>query len=58
VAFRLEPLSKTMGYSVILNREMAKWASGGFQFHDLGETLVKGRSHPVPIAGLEIDSQA
>ncbi len=54
VAFRLEPLTKARGYSVIVSGDFAAWASSEYQFHALGQTEVKGRKQPVPILGLEL----
>lgn len=54
VAFRLEPLTKTKCHAVIVNNDIAAWASSEFHFQDLGSVEVKGRRQPVSILGLKI----
>ncbi len=56
VAFRLEPLTKSKGYPVIVSRDVAAMAPREFCFCELGPTEVKGRREPVTILGMEIPS--
>jgi adenylate cyclase len=58
VAFRLEPLSKTCEYPVIVSGEIAGYASGGHEFKALGQTEVKGRREPVSTLGFVIRQDA
>ncbi len=58
VAFRLEPLSKTMGHHVIVSGEISACASRKYKFQELGETEVKGRQQPVPVFGLLLPEDA
>ena len=55
VAFRLEPFSKSKGYSIIVSGELATIAASRYRFHELGQTEVKGRRQPIAIFGLETD---
>jgi adenylate cyclase len=54
VAFRLESLTKEKNRPIVLNREVAQWASTTIAFEDLGETRVKGRDEPIAILALNI----
>jgi len=58
VAFRLEPLSKTGDYRVIVSDEIAGRACDEHRFRKLGETEVKGRRQPVSTLGLVISADA
>ncbi len=54
VAFRLEPLTKSKGYSIIVSQDVAARAPREFCFCELGPTEVKGRREPVMILGMEM----
>lgn len=52
VAFRIEPLTKTKGFPVIVTQDVAAWAPRDSRFQELGTTEVKGRRQPVTILGM------
>ena len=54
IAFRLESLTKERGCSVVVSRKVTEYASGEFEFRDLGNAEVKGRSEPVSIWALTV----
>jgi adenylate cyclase len=54
VAFRLESLTKERGYPVVVSRKVTEYASGEFEFQDLGNAEVKGRTEPVSIWSLTV----
>jgi len=54
VAFRLESLTKEKNKQIVVNREVAQWASTTLAFEDLGETQVKGRGEPISILALKL----
>ena len=53
IAFRLEPLTKTLAYPIVASEETVRHVRGRYPFEPLGPVGVKGKAQPVTVYGLD-----
>jgi adenylate cyclase len=53
VAFRIEPLTKSFPYAILVSEATASRAGLRFPFVPLGPVELAGKSHPVSVLGLD-----